>query len=194
MEKNIWELVYGMNTSSTKISLLGTIRESFGRVVYSHKTHEKMAEILESRKSTSTIIEIIAIALIGSGLISLHFYDETLIKFIAALLAFLSLGLTLYKAFANLDIKISANQKTACRLWLIREKYTNLISDLSEERITDTEAQEKRNELQTEAYKIYEDAPQTNSSAYKTAQKALKDNEDFTFSNEEIDRFLPQTP
>ncbi|WP_416147011.1 hypothetical protein [Pseudomonas syringae] len=36
-------------------------------------------------------------------------------------------------------------------------------------------------------------APQTDSKAYSSAQKALKDNEEYTFSDSEIDCFLPAT-
>lgn len=182
-----------MTNANGQISLLETVRESFGRVVYTHKTHEKMAEILETKRAVATVVEVISISLTASGLISLNFYDETFIKLAAASLAFLSLGFALYKAFANLDLKISENQKTACKLWLIREKYVNLISDLSEGRLSVTEAQAQRNLLQVETHKIYQEAPQTTNCAYRKAQKALKVNEDFTFSTDEIDRFLPKS-
>ena len=43
-----------------------------------------------------------------------------------------------------------------------------------------------------ETEKIYQTAPPTNSKAYQQAQKALKENEELTFSKEEIDRFLPE--
>lgn len=179
-----------MNTNG-QISLLETVRESFGRVVYTHKTHEKMAEILEQKRATATVIEVISISLTASGLISLNFYDETAIKLISAFLAFVSLGFTLYKAFGNLDTRIAENQKAACELWLIREQYINLISDFSERRLSPEEAQTQRNHLQELTYKIYREAPKTTSCAYKRAQKALKENEDFTFTVEEIDKFLP---
>ena len=43
-----------------------------------------------------------------------------------------------------------------------------------------------------ELKKVYDLAPDTSSRAYKVAQKALKINEDMTFSNEEINHFLPR--
>ena len=38
---------------------------------------------------------------------------------------------------------------------------------------------------------VYSSAPSTSYQAYREAQKALKQNEDMTFSDEEIDAFLP---
>jgi hypothetical protein len=150
-----------------------------------------MAEILACKRACATVIEVVSTALAASGLISLNFFDDTVIKVSAAALAFLSLGLTLYKAFANLDSRISAHQKVACKLWLLRERYINLISDLSESRLSEADALLSRNELQIDTHKTYEEAPQTSAFAYRRAQKALKRDEDFTFSASEIDRFLP---
>jgi len=39
---------------------------------------------------------------------------------------------------------------------------------------------------------VYEAAPSTNSKAYKQAQEALQKHEDLTFSDKEIDAFLPK--
>lgn len=178
-----------MNTNNP--SLLETVRESFGRVVYSHKTHEKMAEILEAKRACATVVEVLSLALSASGILSLQYHDENLVKAASAGLAFISLGFALYRAFANLDHRISENKRAACALWILREHYINLISDFSEGRLTEKAAQDERNRLQDVAHKIYETAPQTTSCAYKKAQKALKENEDFTFTPEEIDKFLP---
>jgi hypothetical protein len=38
---------------------------------------------------------------------------------------------------------------------------------------------------------IYQNAPRTNSKAYDKASQALKSNEEMTFSDEEVDKFLP---
>lgn len=47
--------------------------------------------------------------------------------------------------------------------------------------------------LQQQTATIYEKAPRTTSKAYTAAQKALKFNEELTFSDEEIDLLLPKT-
>ena len=49
----------------------------------------------------------------------------------------------------------------------------------------------KRDELQKKLGNIYKGCPRTNSKAYEAAQKALKENEELTFSDEEIDKLLP---
>jgi hypothetical protein len=56
---------------------------------------------------------------------------------------------------------------------------------------TEEEARIERNELLVELHSIYVGAPSTNFKAYTQAQNALKNLEDMTFSDEEIDAFLP---
>ena len=48
-----------------------------------------------------------------------------------------------------------------------------------------------RDSLLNETYSIYKKSPKTNSRSYSKAQKALKDNEEQFFSNEELNQMLP---
>ena len=52
-------------------------------------------------------------------------------------------------------------------------------------------AKVRRDALQAELESVYSNAPSTFASAYKKAQGALQINEDFTFNDGEIDKFLP---
>jgi hypothetical protein len=52
--------------------------------------------------------------------------------------------------------------------------------------------QEERDALTKQLASAYASAPATNSEAYKKAQEALKVKEDLTFSDAEIDAFLPK--
>ena len=51
--------------------------------------------------------------------------------------------------------------------------------------------QVERDDLLEELHGIYSAAPSTTHKAYREAQKALKQSEDMTFSDKEIDAFLP---
>ena len=52
--------------------------------------------------------------------------------------------------------------------------------------------QKERDCLLEELHAVYSGAPSTTYQAYKNAQEALKQLEDMTFSDEEIDAFLPK--
>ena len=52
--------------------------------------------------------------------------------------------------------------------------------------------QKERDIFLEQLYSVYSGAPSTTYQAYKKAQEALKQLEDMTFSDEEIDAFLPK--
>jgi hypothetical protein len=84
------------------------------------------------------------------------------------------------------------HRKTGNDLWLIRERFCSLLVDVAMTEKPMEKLQEQRDELIEQLHAAYAAAPSTNSAAYKQAQDALQKNEDMTFSDEEIDAFLPK--
>lgn len=80
---------------------------------------------------------------------------------------------------------------TASKLWLVRESYISLITDVRSRTIALEDAKAKRDALDLKLSEIYGNAPRTTGNAYKAAQEALKLNEELTFTEAEIDLMLP---
>lgn len=89
--------------------------------------------------------------------------------------------------------KIEAHRFCAKKLWLVREKYINLITDISDNLINPNKAKEIRDALMLETCAIYDQAPATDGKAYQAAREALKIGQEMTFSDKEIDDFLPMS-
>jgi hypothetical protein len=83
------------------------------------------------------------------------------------------------------------HKKTASELWNIRESYLSILSDLRDGHLGIAAVRDKRDELQARLAGIYAAAPRTTSKAYSIASDGLKNQEEMTFSDEEIDRLLP---
>ncbi|MEI7672211.1 MAG: SLATT domain-containing protein, partial [Deltaproteobacteria bacterium] len=58
------------DTTDSRAILEGQLRECFGRVVYTHKTHEKCADILMTRLSRIKLSQIILSAITTGGFIA----------------------------------------------------------------------------------------------------------------------------
>jgi hypothetical protein len=175
--------------------LLAQVRESFGRVVYSHKTREKQADICFTKHRWQQGV-LIALTAVSSGTFLVAvvglFGDSALTSlvtsFIALLVTWISLGAKNFR-FAD---ESDAHRGVASQLWDIRESYISLISDLMSGGISDEQARTRRDELQEATRGAYADSPRTTSKAYTRAQEGLKHNEEMTFSGNEIDLFLPE--
>ncbi len=181
-----------INDSSESIHVLeGQLRECFGRVVYSHKTHEKCADILLKRLSQIKLWQIGLSVVTTGGFVSTLFGVETIGSVIGSTVSAIFLGLTLYTKDYNLAETAQKHRRAASDIWLIREKYQSLITDLVVGGKPLETIQQKRDALMEDLHSVYSDAPSTTYKAYKKAQQALKYSEDMTFSDEEIDSFLP---
>ena len=173
-------------------TLLMSIRESFGRVVYTHKTYEKQIELLARNLSIARWTEAILISLTAGGAIAVLFGTGFWFQLITAILASFATAVTIYQLSFDPDHVMRDNRKCSRYLWTIREKYINLLADLTDGAIDDDEGRQRRDILLKELQEVYLDAPDTSPKAYSVAQTALKMNEEMTFSDEEIDKFLPK--
>ena len=70
---------------------LQIIREAFGRVVYSHKTHEKAAEIENSRGVFARWANVVLTTLTSGTLLSTIITNQTMLIYVSACLAALTL-------------------------------------------------------------------------------------------------------
>ncbi|HMC56809.1 MAG TPA: SLATT domain-containing protein [Gemmatimonadaceae bacterium] len=170
------------------------LRECFGRVVYSHKSHEKAADHCLTRLQRVKFWQILLSAITTGGLIVAVFGDTTTSRFAAMLSAFLStalLALNTYTKDVDPGTSAQRHKETAARLWSIRESYLSLLTDLRSRAIGVQTIRDTRDSLQKELSAIYESAPRTTSDSYVDASTALQQREELTFSDEEIDTFLP---
>ena len=171
-------------------TLVGQLREMYGRAAYTHKTHEKMADDYVNRYRIIKTIEIALSALATGSLILAVFGDSRIATISGALLSTVLLGFTLYFKEASLGEQSQKHTVVAAKLWGIRERLLSLLVDLHDGASTE-EVRLARDALNATLEDIYKNAPRTSIKAYEAAQKALKLAEELYFSEEELDKMLP---
>jgi hypothetical protein len=172
--------------------LEGQIRECFGRVVYSHKTHEKCADIYHRRLTRLKTIQIVLSAMTTAGLLGTVFGMSYWATVLATITSTILLAINAYTKQTDLGELSQKHASIAGRLWDVRESFLSLLADMRIKAIDVQQVREIRDRLQKNLFSIYQSAPRTTSDAYSLAQGALKVNEELTFSDREIDLFLPK--
>jgi hypothetical protein len=181
------------DTPDSRAILEGQLRECFGRVVYTHKTHEKAADILLTRLSRIKLWQIILSALTTGGFIAaISGVVSTVGALIGVIVSTALLVLNAYTKDYDLGELSQKHRQAGADLWIIREKYLSLLTDLRMGERPIEELQKGRDKLLEDLHAVYSGAPSTTYQAYKKAQEALKHLEDLTFSDAEIDAFLPK--
>ena len=166
------------------------IRECFGKVAYTHKAHEKCADDLDSKSRWIKVTQVILSTITTGGFLYSLFGDNKYITIFGTVASGLMLAMTLYYKEFKMEELVEKHRQAALKLWDVREAYISLIADFD---ILDRkEITSKRDMLQKQLFEIYERAPRTNEKGYVKAQQALKQDEELTFSDEEIDMMLPK--
>ena len=180
------------DTKDSRRILEAQLRECFGRVVYSHKTHEKCADILLGQWSKIKIWQIVLSALSAAGFVATVFGAGNAGAILGVGVSTVLLALNAYTKNYDHGEFAQKHKQTAGNLWLIRERYFSLLTDLAMGERPIESLQRERDVILGNLNSIYGGAPATTSKAYLKAQNALKTKEDLTFSEEEIDAFLPK--
>lgn len=160
-------------------------------MAYSHKTHLKLVDrlncwVLWEKRANAALLVLTAGDTVGV-LVS----DAQWAKVVAVVLSALALLLTVYGLSRNRERLVELHRRTAPALWVLREDYIHLIGDLKGGAVSVTDARARRDALTKATARIYASAPDTDDKAYEAARKALKSDEELTFSQQEIDVMLP---
>ena len=160
--------------------------------MYTHKTHEKCADILLNRLSKVKLWQIILSAITTAGFIGAVIGAGNIGALLGVLVSTTLLALNAYTKNYDLGELAQKHRQAGADLWIIREKYLSLITDLKMGERPIESLQEERDALLEDLHTVYSGAPSTTYEAYRKAQEALQKLEDMTFSDAEIDAFLPK--
>lgn len=167
------------------------IKESYGRTVYSHKTHEKAVERLNRRIVLVKWGNLLLIVLTFGGVLNAVFDGGPVSNLLTVFVSALALALAIYRMSFNPEKEILEHRRTASKLWHLREEFANLIADIWDGALPEEETRRRRDALTARLAQVYGDAPPTTSNDYRRAQTALGPGEEMTFAKKEIDRLLP---
>ena len=167
------------------------LREMHGRVAYTHKTHEKMADAYIRQYKRIKNAEIVLSSLATSSLVLSILGDSKLGTIIGAIFSTVLLALTLYFKEASLAEQAKKHTAVASELWCAREQLLSLLVDMKDG-LPSEEIRRQRDVINKALVEVYKGAPRTDQRAYAAAQRALKTDEDLYFSDAELDLMLPK--
>ena len=185
------------------IKLLNSqIRNSYGNVFWTHKIHEKDADLYRICNNRLKITQIVLSAISTTGLVFVLFgVDESnvaegnncLVRFAAIISAFISALLVIANSLSkgyDLGELSASHGATAIKLLDLREEYLSLLYDIKGRHLSVESIQKRRDELKEKTLAIYANAPRTTSCGYTKAAKAIEIGEPF-FTKESLNKILP---
>jgi hypothetical protein len=168
------------------------IREAYGRVVYAHKTHEKCADNCLYWQRIIKNVQIWLSAITSGVLIYAIWGDTKVATIVCAVLSTIFAIVTAYTKDYDFGTIAEKHRETAIEIWAIRESYLSLIADIQIGDLPLELVRQRREQLVADLKTVYKGCPATDAKGYLLAQKALKEAEDMTFSQEELNKILPE--
>lgn len=169
------------------------VRDSYSGIVWSHKIQEKQSDIYAEKFKKLETINIFAASLTSVGIVTMIFTDPLWLKLASAIISFATVFITAYFKSFDLQKLITAHKATANRLIAVRDRYKILLTEIKLQNDSVANLLLKYNALVDEADAIYQEAPSTTDEAVERASEALKVKKDNSFSDEEVDSFLPSS-
>jgi hypothetical protein len=174
-----------------QVTLTDHIRLSFGGVVHSYKAHSELARRLTRRLWQLRAAHLGLLAGSVAASVAGVLTGDSPYFVLSAILSGLALALFAFYVAASLEARVSAHRWCASRLWLIREKYRALLSEMCDGTLSLDTVRDRRDQLLLELHAIGEHAPLVDRPAYQSARAALSAVPEEPLTDEEIDRFLP---
>lgn len=173
-----------------KEKLRRQISDACGKVVYSYTTQLYQAGIDVETSNKYKRWQIILSAITSAGFFTTVLTGWPCLNWVNAIASTVLLGLSTYITSTDLDTKAQKYIQVANRLWIIRERYIALLTDIQNLEII--EIIKERDRLTNDVAEVYAVAPLTSEKAYSKAKKALKENEEQYFSQKELNKMLPE--
>lgn len=187
--------------------LLSTTKHFFAQCVFMNSIHYKAYDRLQKRQDLNKNI---TLWISGSTLVIIileviafqAFSEKAILNTILSALSYIGLILTavslIFTMFYKEDIsEIKINHHLSAETYKeLRDSYLLLIEEISSNEGDLSELRNKSKEYQKQYSSIGKYSPTTTYEDYQAAQKALgldgNSDEEFTWSDEEINRFLPK--
>lgn len=150
-----------------------------------------MAEAKSRLQGRIKIAQIVLSAITASGAVATLVTDDVWAGLFTTLVSVTMLVVTTYTKDVNPGAIAQKHRQAAAELWAVREDYLSILTDLRDESFSLESLRDRRDRLQATLQAIYLAAPQTDGAAYAKAQDALKNREDLTFAESELDLLLP---
>jgi hypothetical protein len=176
-----------------QITLIDHLKLSFGGVVHGYRAHSDIAGRLSRRAWQLRIGEFLLLGgALAANVTALVRSDP---RYAVASAVLLGAALVLFAIYValGLESRIYAHRWCASRLWLIREKYRALLSEMTDGTLTLDAVRLRRDQLVEELHAIVEQAPLVDRPSYQSARQALSVAADGIAPDDDIEPFLPSS-
>ena len=166
-------------------------RQLFWRIIWTHKIHEKQADIYSTERKMVDFSAMALTAVSGCGILAASWLASPPLNVIPIVIAALAIFLDIKSHVTDYGAMVAKQRASAERFLSLREEALDLITAAHDSALNAEKASSALAHFELEYERACSDSPRTTPKAVSQAEKALA-NGDGVATDEEIDRFLPE--
>jgi hypothetical protein len=175
------------------LALVDHLRLTFGHVIHTHRAHARLALRYGRWGRGLQGAEALLVLGTAAGAFAASQTGQATYAIAAAVMALMALVVLVLRLVLDFDTTAATHRTCSAHLWHLREQYRALLADLHDGSITVEVARERRDALMQRLHEVYKNAPPFDRSAYEAARSAAARDDDRVLSDDEVDRFLPES-
>lgn len=178
---------------------LAIVRQSFAQTVFTHQVQEIAAADKRKKVFYVKLMNVIFVAVVLLLLVLQIRDSQNLIySYLGAGITIAEVVFLIVQLTFDFENQSLLHKNAALKYMGLRDRYRLLITDIMNERSPKSEIVSRRDSLQAEYQSISDLSPATGAKEFDAAQESLNKKgivkgEQFTWSDSEIDHFLPET-
>ncbi len=172
-------------------SIVSQLRESYRRVVFAHKAHEKASELLHFRLRIIENTQVLLSALSIAGIITIFLGGNQLMLLLPALCCSVLFCLQVF--FKKHDLGSIAEKHTEIShdLWEIQETYLSLLTDIDDGKLSREQIEMERDRLYHDFAAHLKCGIKLPEKACRKAKRSLQERDNLSPSDISGDSLLP---
>ena len=176
-----------------RLSVVDHVRLNFGHVVQNYTVHAKAAERLAGLAMKTRIGVLVLMALATAVMLVSLLQPARQYQVIGTVLAGVAtIAYAVYVGF-GVEGRVWAHRVCAHRLWIMCEKYRALLAEIRDGLVNQAEILRRRDDLTAQTHAVYEQPFSMEQGGFETVRQLPMGAEGAPLSDEQIDRFLPDS-
>lgn len=166
-------------------------RQLYWRIIWTHKTHEKQADIYSAERKWVDVAAMMLTAISGCGILAANWLSSPPFNVIPIVVAAMAIFLDIKSHVTDYGAMVTEQRMSAERFLSLREEALDLIAAAHDGSLDASRASSALACFELKYERACNESPRTTPRAVSQAEKALSGGDSIA-TDEEIDRYLPE--
>ena len=173
------------------VNVVEHLRMNFGLVVQNYTVHAREAERLSARALKAKMTTLGLLALATFSIVLTLFRPAREYQIVAAVIATAAFAFHIMNVTYGVDARVTMHRLLAHRLWLVCERYRELLTEIQDGLVEPAEVLRRREALSEQVHAIYDQGFPVDQQAHESLRQLPVETRAEPITSAELDQLVP---